>query len=106
MTIQQGNAIKHQDTELLKKTRFGFPLNYREGSTAGDSRPVCGTSGKPSTRLPLGGLGQLAPPREFLISENPENEPQMGPKIKDYPRIGSATSDNRAAGVGPDVCAA
>ena len=63
-TIQQDNTISGQDTEISRKTRFRFPLNDREGTVARDSTPVCTTSGKPSTRLPLGGLGRLVPPRK------------------------------------------
>ena len=62
--IQPDNIILGRNTELLRKTRFQFPQMFREGSVAGDSIPVCTTSGKPSTRLPLGGLGRLVPPRK------------------------------------------
>ena len=49
---------------------------------AGDSAPVCATSGEPSTRLPLGGLGQLVPSPEFKNSENQENDPKWAQKLK------------------------
>ena len=45
----------------FEKTRFACPVMFRGGLWAGDSTPVCTTSGEPSTRLPLGGLGQLVP---------------------------------------------
>ena len=87
----------------FKKTRFRFPQMFREGSVAGDSTPACATSGKPSTRLPLGGLGQLVPSPEFKNSKNQEKYPQVNPEIKDYRRVGSATSANQATGVGHGV---
>ena len=68
---------------------------------AGDSTPVCATSGKPSTRLPLGGLGQLVPHRKSRIARK---GPFWAPVILDYLTVGSATSANQATGVGPDVC--
>ena len=42
--------------------------------------------------------------RQTDLTGGPQNSPRVVPKIRDYPRMSSATRANQAPGLGPDVC--
>ena len=83
--------------------RFGHESGQVKPDRENKNGPciVCTTSGKPSTRLPLGRLGQVVPPPTSEISEKVHSG---APEILDSWHMGSATSANQAMGIGPDVC--